>query len=45
MKTSATGGASPLDAKTDPKLSSRMRQMTALCADWWNDSGVPDELG
>src|SRR4051794_36301480 len=24
---------------------SRMRQMTALGADWWNDSGVPDELG
>ncbi len=23
---------------------SRMRQMTALGADWWNDSGVPDEL-
>ncbi len=25
--------------------SSRMAQMTALGADWWNDSGVPDELG
>src|SRR5688500_13608287 len=25
--------------------SSRMSQMTALGADWWNDSGVPDELG
>ena len=24
---------------------SRMSQMTALGADWWNDSGVPDELG
>jgi transaldolase len=24
---------------------SRMAQMTALGADWWNDSGVPDELG
>jgi transaldolase len=24
---------------------SRMREMTALGADWWNDSGVPDELG
>lgn len=24
---------------------SRMRQMTALGADWWNDSGVPSELG
>src|SRR5688572_11136939 len=23
---------------------SRMSQMTALGADWWNDSGVPDEL-
>ncbi len=23
---------------------SRMAQMTALGADWWNDSGVPDEL-
>ena len=23
----------------------RMQQMTALGADWWNDSGVPDELG
>ena len=22
-----------------------MSQMTALGADWWNDSGVPDELG
>ena len=21
-----------------------MSQMTALGADWWNDSGVPDEL-
>jgi transaldolase len=25
--------------------SSRMSQMTALGADWWNDSGVPSELG
>jgi transaldolase len=24
---------------------SRMQQMTALGADWWNDSGVPAELG
>ena len=24
---------------------SRMSQMTALGAEWWNDSGVPDELG
>jgi transaldolase len=24
---------------------SRMSQMTALGADWWNDSGVPSELG
>ena len=24
---------------------SRMAQMTALGADWWNDSGVPSELG
>src|SRR5688500_8520664 len=24
---------------------SRMTQVTALGADWWNDSGVPDELG
>lgn len=24
---------------------SRMQQMTALGADWWNDSGVPSELG
>ncbi len=24
---------------------SRMSEMTALGADWWNDSGVPDELG
>ena len=24
---------------------SRMSQMTALGADWWNDSGVPAELG
>jgi transaldolase len=24
---------------------SRMSQMTALGADWWNDSGVPHELG
>ena len=23
---------------------SRMSQMTALGADWWNDSGVPAEL-
>ncbi len=26
-------------------MSSRMRQMTALGADWWNDSGVAAELG
>lgn len=25
-------------------ISSRMSQMTALGADWWNDSGVPAEL-
>lgn len=25
--------------------SSRMGQMTALGADWWNDSGIPSELG
>ncbi len=25
-------------------MSSRMSQMTALGADWWNDSGVPGEL-
>lgn len=24
---------------------SRMTQMTALGADWWNDSGIPSELG
>jgi transaldolase len=24
---------------------SRMAQMTALGADWWNDSGIPSELG
>jgi transaldolase len=24
---------------------SRMAQMTALRADWWNDSGIPSELG
>src|SRR3954466_515467 len=24
---------------------SPMKQMTALGGDWWNDSGVPDELG
>jgi transaldolase len=24
---------------------SRLTQMSALGADWWNDSGVPDELG
>ena len=24
---------------------SRMQQMTALGADWWNDSGVPSEVG
>lgn len=28
-----------------PTPPSRMAQMTALGADWWNDSGVPDELG
>jgi transaldolase len=26
-------------------IPSRMQQMTALGADWWNDSGVPSELG
>ncbi|MDP3073465.1 MAG: transaldolase family protein [Opitutaceae bacterium] len=26
-------------------MTSRMTQMTALGADWWNDSGVPAELG
>ena len=26
-------------------MTSRMQQMTALGADWWNDSGVPGELG
>ena len=26
-------------------MTSRMSQMTALGADWWNDSGVPAELG
>src|SRR5262245_33288458 len=25
-------------------MNSRMSQMTALGADWWNDSGVPAEL-
>lgn len=25
-------------------MKTRMSQMTALGADWWNDSGVPDEL-
>ncbi|HUR58314.1 MAG TPA: transaldolase family protein [Opitutaceae bacterium] len=25
-------------------MTSRMQQMTALGADWWNDSGVPSEL-
>jgi transaldolase len=28
-----------------PETRCRMREMTALGADWWNDSGVPDELG
>src|SRR5271170_2047110 len=27
-----------------PMSVSRMSQMTALGADWWNDSGVPTEL-
>jgi transaldolase len=26
-------------------MNSRMSQMTALGADWWNDSGIPAELG
>jgi transaldolase len=30
---------------TPISTTSRMRQMTALGADWWNDSGVPNELG
>lgn len=29
---------------TPPAAPSRMREMTALGADWWNDSGVPSEL-
>ncbi len=29
---------------TAVKLPSRMSAMTALGADWWNDSGIPDEL-
>lgn len=33
--------AHPPAAATTP---TRMQQMTALGADWWNDSGVPDEL-
>src|SRR3954471_5941457 len=39
---------STLSAPTIPRAgatSSPMQQMTALGADWWNDSGVPDELG
>jgi transaldolase len=29
---------------TTPTATSRMSQMTALGADWWNDSGAPHEL-
>lgn len=28
-----------------PHPTNRMREMTALGADWWNDSGIPAELG
>jgi transaldolase len=31
-------------ATTVPAALARMSEMTALGADWWNDSGVPDEL-
>lgn len=41
-KTTGSGPAAP-GAQPAP-TSSRMAEMTALGADWWNDSGVPDEL-
>lgn len=37
-----TPAPAPTSAST---ATSRMREMTALGADWWNDSGVPSELG
>ena len=40
----SAGPAAP-SATNVPRLNSRMAQMTALGADWWNDSGVPSELG
>jgi transaldolase len=44
MKSTATSSATKSETSAG-SLPSRMRQMTALGADWWNDSGVPDELG
>jgi transaldolase len=46
MSPSTLADKSADQSRTAPAVpESRMRQMTALGADWWNDSGVPDELG
>jgi transaldolase len=46
MSPSAVRSDSSSVPGTQPSANtSRMAQMTALGADWWNDSGVPDELG
>src|SRR5437868_1183780 len=39
-----TCATTPASDFTQSMSISRMSQMTALGADWWNDSGVPDEL-
>src|SRR5688572_15278683 len=36
--------ASIKDTALSTMTTSRMSQMTALGADWWNDSGVPSEV-
>lgn len=42
---SATLASSNSSAQSSSATPSRMAQMTALGADWWNDSGMPNELG